>query len=103
MSSIEPTHEINDAEGKLTPWGKLVLELLRPMSTNKHGTFREIIVEWIVWDEVDNGPDSSRWGVCSICNHDGIRRAYTIRNKYTDHRVESIGSVCIQGFMDNPS
>ena len=99
--SNEDKHEIWDNAGALTPWASRALELLRPLSMNPSGTFRETVNEWAVWDMVDNGPNPSRWGSCTICHNDGIRYSYSIKNRYTEHRVEAIGSVCIQCFMEN--
>jgi len=97
----EPEDEIHDRSETLTPWAHMVLDLLRPLSRNQKGTFRETVSEWIVWDMEDNGSNSARWGTCSICHNDGIRYAYVIKNRYTDHCIGSVGSICIHEFMEN--
>jgi hypothetical protein len=100
-SSNEPEHEIKDSKRNLSPWAAKVLRVLRPLSMNKKGTLLDIMGEWVVIAEEDNGADSRNRSTCTLCRNDGLRHIYTIRNKFTNHLVESVGSVCIKQFMEN--
>ncbi|PKL68504.1 MAG: hypothetical protein CVV30_11390 [Methanomicrobiales archaeon HGW-Methanomicrobiales-1] len=82
-----------------------VLEHLRPISANKHGTFEELLQEWEWNGEVYDFTEESRnefgereYAECKLCGHEHIRWGYTIVNKINKNIFPSVGSQCINRF-----
>jgi hypothetical protein len=87
-------------EGSVSDWAEKVISILRPLSYNQNGSYKQIFQEWNVWDEVDNGPDPKNWGICQLCTYEGIRHSYSIRNRITNNQINSVGSKCVLNFYD---
>jgi hypothetical protein len=89
----------------MTSYKQRILETLREISVNKHGTLEEMIQEWKWNGEVYDFADDPRgsygqiaYGKCQLCGHEDIRWGFTIINQLSGNIFPLVGSGCIEQF-----